>query len=341
MERHRAVLRLGAGVIGLAVFLRLLSGGFFQPLTQLPQQEGVLSFLVYLQTGRVVRLPQTQPEQTQPESTQPEQTQPTVSEPAVQEPVRSGTVVTAEDLGTVSVKYGCDYRPEVENLLLSPLSWELSDGQPAVLIVHTHATESYTQAEGESYEESGAYRTLDDHYNMVSIGDEIASVLEAGGISVIHDRTYHDYPSYNGAYVSARESIQAYLEQYPSIRMVLDIHRDASGDSAQGQMTTAAAVGGEKSAQLMLVVGTDAGGNQHPGWQQNLALALKLTGVLERENPGLCRDINLRSERFNMDMTPGSLLIEVGAAGNTHREALTAARALAEGILEIANGVNR
>ena len=173
---------------------------------------------------------------------------------------------------------------------------------------------------------------------MVSIGDEVARVLSMGGISVLHDRSYHDYPSYNGSYGNARMSIEEYLRQYPSIQMVLDIHRDAIDGADGNQLDTQGTVDGQSSAQLMVVVGTDATGNFHPAWQKNLSLALKLTTVLERADPGITRPINLRAERFNMDLTPGSLLIEVGGAGNTHEEAILAANALARGILTLAKG---
>ena len=103
-------------------------------------------------------------------------------------------------------------------------------------------------------------------------------------------------------------------------------------------MVTVGSVGGQRSAQIMVVVGTDAGGNTHPNWKENLALGLKLTAILERSDPGVTRKVNLRSSRFNMDLTPGSLLIEVGAAGNTRAEALLAAQALARGIVALARG---
>ena len=174
---------------------------------------------------------------------------------------------------------------------------------------------------------------------MLSIGDRVAQILEAAGISVIHDRTLHDYPSYNGSYLDAREAMESYLAQYPSIRLVLDLHRDAAEDG-DGQMDTSAQVNGAESAQVMLVVGTDEGGLEHPQWQDNLSLALKLGVQLERLYPGICRPISLRTERFNQDLSAGALLIEVGAAGNTHAEALTAAEALAQAIAALAQGAN-
>ena len=116
--------------------------------------------------------------------------------------------------------YGCDDRPDLSQLLTSPLSWDLTADAPAVLIVHTHATECYTPAPGEDFVLSGNYRTLDERYNMVSIGAEIARVLTEGGIGVVHDTTAHDYPHYNQAYVNTRKTIQDY--------------RNTAGISAQG-----------------------------------------------------------------------------------------------------------
>lgn len=270
-----------------------------------------LSVLLFLQTGRIVRPPSSQPQETQPETTPP--TNPT-------QPL----TFTPDQL--VEVQYLCDYRPDLNTLLTQAVDISLPSDTPTVLIVHTHATESYAGTAG--------YRSEDESQNLIAIGEEIARVLRSGGVQVLHDKTYHDQPNFDDAYSNARRTIQAYLEKYPTIQMVLDIHRDAS-DATAGQLITSATVGGQKSAQLMMVVGTDAGGNYHPNWQQNLSLALQLSAVLEAENPGIIRPIQLRSQRFNMDLTAGSLLIEVGAAGNTQQEALIAANALAQGILTL------
>ena len=124
------------------------------------------------------------------------------------------------------------------------------------------------------------------------------------------------------------------MQEYPEICLVLDLHRDA-GVGDYGSLVTAATVGGQKSAQIMMVVGTDGSGKIHPNWQDNLSLALKLSALLERENPGITRNIELREQRFNMDLSPGSLLVEVGAAGNTLQEAKIAANALALAVLEL------
>ena len=332
MDKHRPVLRMGAWIVALAVFLRLLGTGALDRLTRLPTDPGTLSLIIYLQTGRKVNLPVKLPQL-------PQQTQPHPSETTAPEVIQPtpGVDISTDDMSYVNLSYGGKYRPELESLLISPLSWDLSDGQPRVLILHTHATECYTPAAGESVALSGEYRTQDPDHNMLSVGEHVAKRLAEGGIGVIHDRTLHDSPSYNDAYVNSRKTVQAYLEKYPTIQLVLDLHRDASGSGAQ-QLITVGTVDGQRSAQLMLVVGTDESGRNHPNWQQNLALALKLTAILEREDPGLCRNINLRKERFNQDLSVGGLIVEVGAAGNTRQEALLAAGALAEGILKLAKG---
>jgi len=329
MEHHRQSLRIGAWAVCCALILRLGSNGFFDPLAAFLAKPNIASLLLYLETGRFVRFSQSL--EAAPvffgESPPPEF-------PSREEPEETFPVFSESDAADIAVKYGCSYRPDLAQLLVKPLTLSLKKAGPTVLILHTHTTESYTRSQGETYEETAAFRTLDENYNMLSVGDHLASLLEQGGIQVIHDRQVHDYPSYNGSYNHARKAINAALKEYPSIDLVLDLHRDASGDN-QNQMKTAATVDGQPSAQIMLVVGTNAAGLKHPHWEENLGLATKLHVQLERIAPGITRHINLRAQRFNQDMHPRALLVEIGAAGNTHREALTAAEVLAQGILDL------
>ena len=334
MDHHQQSLRLGATVIACALLLRLNASGFFAPVAEFLAQPSISSLLLYLETGRIVRFSASTEDIIvfSPESATPDFAAGSTESALL-------PAFTAEDAAAIEVKYGCSLRPNLEELLVQPLSWDLHSGAPTVLIVHTHATESYTRAEGESYQETSAFRTLDEEYNMVSIGDHVAKLLEEGGITVIHDRQLHDYPSYNGSYNHSRKSVTEILKKYPTIQLVLDLHRDASGDD-YNQMRTEATVNGQASAQLMLVIGTDASGLKHPGWEENLALGLKLHTQLERIAPGICRYVNLRSQRFNQDLSSGALLVEVGAAGNSREEALVAAEVLAQGILDLAKGTS-
>ena len=327
MNQERKSLRIGAVVILCAVILRLGLDGAFRPLTDVLCRPETAAFLFYLETGRVLRTQETKTQEVWfRESPPPELPQ----EP---EPVQ----FSPEDLDLVELYASREDYPDPETLLLQDLDWDLTGPEPTVLILHTHATECYTRLPGENYEETSDYRTPDPQYNMISVGEVLADTLEAGGIRVLHDATLHDEVSYDGAYTAARETVRKYLEEYPSIQLVLDLHRDAV-DGSNGQLNTSATVDGQPAAQLMLVAGSDGSGYSHPNWQENLALALKLQVVLERENPGLCRHLALRNSRYNQDLSPGMLLVEVGAAGDTRQEAVTAVQALGRGILTLSNG---
>ena len=334
MDHQKQSLRIGAAAILCALLLRLSSPGALESVTDFLNNPTISSFLIYLETGRIVRFSPSLEDMTvfSMESHTPDFAQ-------GNETLTPLPAFTAADGAAVEIKSNTDRDADPETLITQPLTWNLTAAEPTVLILHTHATESYKKVSGQRYTESSAYRTLDDGYNMISVGDKLAELLEAGGIGVIHDRTLHDHPSYSGSYNHARKSIQEYLEEYPSIRLVLDLHRDAS-DNYSNQMRTEAQVDGQSSAQIMLVVGTDGSGLDHPNWEENLALALKLHTQCERIAPGITRYVNLRSQRFNQDLSTGALIVEVGAAGNTHAEALTATEVLAKAILSLSKGTS-
>jgi stage II sporulation protein P len=236
------------------------------------------------------------------------------------------------------VQVNADWPVDTLELLRQPLTWDLMGEEPTVLILHSHATESYEKEA--QYTETSPYRTLDTDYNMVSVGARVAEMLEAEGIRVIHDRTLHDYPSYNDAYGNARSAITDTLTEHPSVCLVLDLHRDAAEDAGGNQKVSTALVDGEPCANLMLVMGSDKGSLSYPNWERNLALAVKLQAQLEQTYTGLCRPIKLVTSRYNQDLSTGALLVEVGTAGNTHAQAIRAAEYLAEGIVALAKGAN-
>lgn len=204
------------------------------------------------------------------------------------------------------------------------------ENDPQILIMHTHATESYTMADGDDYTESDESRTTDENFNMIRVGEEMKQIFEEQGFSVVHDKTTYDYPGYNGSYGRSLAGVQDYLDKYPSIQMVLDVHRDALIDGEGNVYSKTTTIDGEEVAQVMLVVGTDDGGLTHPDWRDNYTLALKLQGAMLTIDKTLPRPIDLRSQRFNQHLRPGSLLVEVGTSGNTLRQALAGARLFAE-----------
>ena len=213
---------------------------------------------------------------------------------------------------------------------------ELTPEEPQILILHTHGSESYTPAGDVDVVWSGNYRTTDSRYNVVAVGDAMAEVFAEAGISVLHDRTLYDYPSYNEAYDRSLAAIESYLAQYPSIRFILDIHRDAIADSDGNQYKVVSTVDGEETAaQMTLVVGSDGSGLPHPDWMENLKLAVALQQDILTEYPTLMRPILLRDSRYNQHATTGSLLVEVGAAGNSPEEAALAGRLFAEHMVEV------
>ena len=157
------------------------------------------------------------------------------------------------------------------------------------------------------------------------IGDELTEILTEAGLYVLHDRGIYDYPSYTGSYSRAGAAIEQYLESCPGIRIVLDIHRDALGENGVVYKTMAEEEG-TTASQIMLLVGTDESGLEHPYWRGNLALALYLQNAVNSVCPTLMRPVDLVPQRYNQQLTPGSLIVEAGSSGNTLREALNAIR---------------
>ena len=206
---------------------------------------------------------------------------------------------------------------------------------PQVLIVHTHGSEAYTMPPGQEYVPSGESRTTDSQFNVVRVGDEIAAVLEAAGLEVLHDAALHDYPEYSGAYGRSLETVERYLEEYPTIRFVLDVHRDAISDGDGSPYKVISSVDGRSAAQMSFVIGTDGGGLEHPQWRENLKFAAAVQQELAERYPTLMRPITVRNSRYNQHTTTGSLLVEMGAAGNSLDEALLSARLLGEVLAEV------
>ena len=322
MKELRRARRVGYAAICFAVVLRLSAAGIPERLWSRFVQPNIDAFLTKQETGRNVRF-----------SSSVDTFSPDFMEsppPSLPEPTEA-SLPAFSGSEEVDLYYAVRKQPDIEGLLAKPLDWDLFTGEPSVLILHTHTTESYTK-QGEDYKETSSWRTLDENYNMLAIGGLVGSLLEEAGIPVLHQRELNDYPSYNGSYLRARQSLREILEENSGIRLVLDLHRDAAG-TQWNQMRTQAVVEGEDSAQLMIVIGTN-----HDGYEENLSLGLKLHVLLEEGWPGIMRPLQLRSQRFNQDLSSGALLIEVGAAGNSHGEARLAAEKLAQAIVALAKG---
>lgn len=365
MKKKKELLR--AGILGvLALFLlRLIFSMVLGGTVSLFSQPELASFLISQESGRqpAATTAPTQPSVTDPMETEPstEITEPSTgsTEPSTEETEPSSEPTdpsteptqpdvhipsnkpefTAEDMEYFGVNYNCVLKPNLEKLLTQTLSWDLTGDKPTILIIHTHGTEAYTPTADTQYEEyGGEYRTDDDRYNLISIGDELTRLLEQKGLNVIHDRTPYDKDDYLDAYDNSRAAVKKWLEEYPSIKMVLDLHRDAAENEDGTQWATTTTVNGESTARIMMVVGSSAGGLNHPNWEQNMALAEKLSVLMNRTYGNVARYINFRAKRFNQDLSTGALIVEVGAAGNTHQQAINAMPVLAEAIYALAKG---
>ena len=227
--------------------------------------------------------------------------------------------------GGLTIRNDAEKDVDPAALLAEGTSLRFGAEGPQVLIVHTHTSEAYMPSDGCRYEASDNMRTQDPNYNIIRVGDVLAARLEAAGLTVLHDRTVNDYPSYAGSYGRSGAAVEAALAEHPSIRLVIDLHRDALASDTVVYKTAAELPDGESCAQVMFVVGTDALGLEHPNWLENLKLAVYLQDAVCAVHPTLMRPIHLVRERYNQHLSPGMLLIEVGSSGNTLPEALRAA----------------
>ena len=222
---------------------------------------------------------------------------------------------------------------EIENPLPFAVAW--NSPEPQVLILHTHATEDYRLSAGLWFTPGDGSRSTDRNLNMCAVGRVMADTLNAAGLNTLHDETLNDYPSYTGSYANSRAVVQQYLAQYPSIRIVLDVHRDAIETESGSRMAPVCTVQGRQAAQVMLICGSDNGTTVTlPNWRQNLRFAAAWERAMEGRYPGFTRSVLLGYRFYNQDLTTGSLLIEIGGHGNNLNEALYAGQLAAKGLLE-------
>lgn len=214
---------------------------------------------------------------------------------------------------------------------------EYGEGSPLVLIIHTHGTECYSPDGADSYPSDRDFRSLDPADGVCAVGDAIEKALKARGIGSIHVTDMFDAEDFSAAYTKSAEKVRRVMRENPSVKYVIDVHRDALITEEGVNLRPVTEFGGKPAAQLMTVVGTDEAGSGHDGWRDNLALAMYLQKRVGSVSPGLMRAVNLRSESFNQQYSPGYLLLEAGAAANSlieaERGAVIFADALADYIL--------
>lgn len=222
-----------------------------------------------------------------------------------------------------------DIAAEIQDPL--PFGVEKDSPDPQILIMHTHATEDYRLSAGLWYSPGDGARTTDTNLNMCAVGRVMADTLNAAGLNTLHDETLNDYPSYTGSYENSRAVVQRYLAQYPSIKVVLDVHRDAIQRDDGTRVKPVADIGGMKAAQVMIICGADVDGNL-PNFKQNLRFASRWQDKMESMFPGLTRPVLFDYRYYNQDLTTGSLLIEMGGHANTLEEAKYSGRLVGQAL---------
>ena len=241
--------------------------------------------------------------------------------------IRNGTEHTDADLRAAVT---------TQNL---PFAVEKNSAEPQVLIMHTHATESYQTWLDAVFDPAYTARSKNTALNMCAVGAAMARVLNAAGINTLHDETLYDAPGYTSSYARSRTGVQEYLEQYPSIKVVLDVHRDAIEDSDGTRVKPVCEIDGEAAAQVMVIAGCDNGGSiALPNWRLNLRFAAAWEAAMESAYPGLTRPVLCGYRFYNQDLTTGSLLIEIGGHANTLDEALRAGEYAARALAQVLGG---
>ncbi len=238
------------------------------------------------------------------------------------------------DLGRDYIHNQTDYRPNVDQLLTMEVSFSAEGEGPRVLILHTHTSEAYL-AEGTTYIEGpigDATYSRDEQNNVLAVGRVLSETLNKKGITAIHCTVMHDDPTLSGSYARSAETVKKYLAEYPSIEVVIDLHRDAVTGRDGEFLRAVTEVNGESVAQVMAVVGSDGNGTEHPGWESNLALALRLREALNMEGAAVGRPVSLRNQSFYQELAPHGLLLEIGTAANSPEEAVRAAVLVGEAL---------
>ena len=229
--------------------------------------------------------------------------------------------------GNVKIKNQTTY-----NLTEDILKPDIKIDNKNIVIFHTHSCESYTSSEKYPYTQTGNFRTTDLKYTVTQVGSELENYLKKYNLNVVHDTSYHDYPSYTGSYTRSLKTVENILQTTPS-DIIIDLHRDAIGSRADYAPTVK--IGDDYAAQIMFVIGTNEGGLYHPNWNQNLKFAVNVQQKAEEMYPGLFKPMMVTKSRYNQHTGKYANIMEVGATGNTLEQCLTSMKYLSAVLNEV------
>lgn len=254
------------------------------------------------------------------------------------EEILLGAASNADKYGIVAVNNKTDREIDVKGILNeTPEYGKITKDEPYVLIYHTHTTEGYELLDKGWYSSDYDSRTTDTEKTVVRVGDEIAAELEKAGFGVIHDTEIYDR-SYSGAYGRSLVSVENYLKQYPSVVITLDVHRDAIHYDSGVKCKPTAVINGKKAAQIMIITGCEYDGvEDFPEWRKNLTFAVALQNAVQEDYEGLMRPVFFCGRKYNMNVTPCSLLLEFGTDANTLDEAVYSGRLLGKSLAKLLN----
>ena len=228
----------------------------------------------------------------------------------------------------------------IEKYLNAPSPFKIKkNAEPQILIMHTHTTECYLPEDRDFYTKGDLTRTRDKNGNVTAMGKILCEKLNSAGFNTLHDTTEHDYPAYNGSYNRSGETVKKYLEKYPSIKIVIDLHRDSLAGNGTDRVKPVIEVKGKNAAQVMLVMGCGQTVANHENWEKNFSFAVKLQQTMEVLYPGLARQLSLVSSRYNQHLTTGSILLEVGTESNSLEEAAYGVSLAANALISYLNTI--
>lgn len=318
------------------LFIPSAQGKTYKVLEVLSDEFGYMLLPFYYQSDHSSPEPEPEPEvpAQQPQT-------PAEPEPEGAMPIKTLTVTPAsymQGIDGVYVKNDAKKDYDLKKMIDSPVQLGLNKNSddPQILIVHTHATETYNNENWDYYLPQKSYRSDDDSLNMVHIGDIIGNLLTQAGYKTIHTNTHHDV-DFNRSYSSSYKEISAYLEKYPSIKVVLDVHRDTIITGEGVKYRTVTQIDGKQSSQVMLLMGCGNDTYKHPNWEKNFTLACHIQKTAAELYPNLMRPILLRDARYNEHLSTGSLLVEVGTCGNSPQEARLGAESFARVLINVLN----
>lgn len=225
--------------------------------------------------------------------------------------------------------------PEDNNTNIEKI--ELEKGKPLILIFHTHTTESYTPSKAYNYKLTDkSYHTEDLNFTVAKVGEVMAEELNKMGMSTIHDKTIHDIPHMT-SYTKSLKTVENILKANPSIKIVIDLHRDAPVlEPNKSREITTVMIDGKTYSRMMFVIGTDSV-FPHPNWKENYQFATLVNEKLEEKYPGITREIDIRQHRFNQHVSKKAVLLEIGSHGNTMEESIESAKIFADVLQDVVN----